>query len=499
MNQMRIGAIISYAAVGFNALAGLLYTPWMISCIGSEDYALYTLSISVVNFFMLDFGLSTAVSRFLSAYYADGEALKARQFLGVVYKLYFVISVGILAALLTVFFNIDFIYASLEKSQLSTFKSLFLIVTGYSVISFPCLVFNGVLTSKEEFIGLNLCNLLQKVLCVVMIIICLFAGLGVFALVVCNAFTSVSFSLIKYLLIRFRTRARADCRFWDTGLVKETLNFSGWVVLSQIAGRFIFSVAPSMIAIFSKSSEVTVFGLAASLEGYVYTVASALGNMFMPRVTQVLHEQGKGQPLQKLMVRYGRVQLYIVGLVIMGFFALGSLFVSCWMGSDYLRVYYCAVMLILPSLIDLPQMAAGTALTADGKVRAQAVVYISMALLNLILTVPLTLCFGAIGTAFGIMVAYLFRTILFNVQYRRYLEIDSTRFYFDTFSSWLPPATGVFLLCTIMCNVFRSGGWLTLAFLALLFCLIYGILMWNFSMNTYEKSVFGSFFTRLLR
>lgn len=496
---MKTGAVISYAAVGFNALAGLLYTPWMISCIGSDDYALYTLSISVVNFFMLDFGLSTAVSRFLSAYYADGKEEKARMFLGIIYKLYLIISIAILIILLCIFANIDGIYASLGPEQLKTFKGLYLVVTGYSVISFPCLVFNGVLTSKEEFVGLNLANLLQKVLCVAMIVACLLSGYGVFALVICNAVTSVFFSFAKYLLIRLKTDARADMAFWDLGILREVLGFSGWVVISQVAGRLIFSIAPSLIAILSTSNDVTMFGLASSLEGYVYSVASALGGMFMPSVTKVLHGQGLGAPLQALMVRYGRMQLYVVGLVILGFFSLGLLFVKCWMGETYIEVYYCAVMLILPSLIDLPQMAARTALTAIGQVKAQALVYASTAITNVALTIPLTMRFGAIGASMAILIAYLVRTAMFNHQYRLYLEIDPVEFYRETFSSWLLPATVPFLAGLLASHLVTRGGWLALLVLALLFSMVYGILILRFSMNDGERAIAGTMLRRLSR
>lgn len=496
---MKKGAIISYAAVAFNALAGLLYTPWMISCIGSDDYALYTLSISVVNFFMLDFGLSTAVSRFLSAYYADGEEGKARRFLGIIYKLYLLISIVILIILFFIYLNMDTIYASLGPGQLETFKGLYLVVAGYSVVSFPCLVFNGVLTSKEEFVGLNLCNLLQKVLCVVMIVTCLLAGYGVFALVVCNAVTSVLFSSAKYLLIRLKTNARADITFWDVGILREVLGFSGWVVVSQVAGRLIFSIAPSLIAILSTSNDVTIFGLAASLEGYVYSVASALGGMFMPSVTKVIHEQGLGAPLQALMVRYGRMQLYIVGLVILGFFSLGSLFVKCWMGESYIEVYYCASMLILPSLVDLPQMAAGTALTAMGQVKAQALVYASTAIINMALTVPMTMHVGAMGASLAIMIAYLVRTAMFNRQYRLHLEVDPVEFYRETFSSWLLPATVPFLLGLLVSHLAMRGGWLALLALALLFSVVYGILMLRFSMNDDERAIASAMLRRLSR
>lgn len=122
MSEIKKGALISYAAVAFNAIAGLLYTPWMISCIGADDYGLYTLALSVINFFLIDFGLGEAVSRFLSKYKAEGDRDRAAEFLGVAYKLYFLIALVILIILVIIFLFVDSIYAGLTASQLNTFK-----------------------------------------------------------------------------------------------------------------------------------------------------------------------------------------------------------------------------------------------------------------------------------------------------------------------------------------------------------------------------------------
>ena len=81
-SQYKTGAILSYSSVVFNTVAGLIYTPWMISCIGADDYDLYTLALSVVNFFLLDFGLGDSVSRFLSKYYAEENYSAVAEFWG---------------------------------------------------------------------------------------------------------------------------------------------------------------------------------------------------------------------------------------------------------------------------------------------------------------------------------------------------------------------------------------------------------------------------------
>ena len=71
LDQLKMGAMLSYFTMAFNIVAGLLYTPWMVDKIGQADYGLYTLANSLIAIFMLDFGLGYAVSRYIAKYRAE--------------------------------------------------------------------------------------------------------------------------------------------------------------------------------------------------------------------------------------------------------------------------------------------------------------------------------------------------------------------------------------------------------------------------------------------
>ena len=85
--QIKMGVIMSYLSIGISIMTGLIYTPWMILSIGKESYGLYTLAYSIIAFFMFDFGLSGAITRFVSKYLAEGRNEKANECLGLVYRL----------------------------------------------------------------------------------------------------------------------------------------------------------------------------------------------------------------------------------------------------------------------------------------------------------------------------------------------------------------------------------------------------------------------------
>ena len=137
VSQIKLGAIISYIALILNIGLGLVYTPWMKDVIGIDNHGLYTLATSLISIFMLDFGLGSAVSRFVSKYRAEGNQEKVNNIIGIIYKLYFAIDIIIVAVLAVIYFLIGVIYRGLSADQIEQFKILYLIVAGFNIISFP--------------------------------------------------------------------------------------------------------------------------------------------------------------------------------------------------------------------------------------------------------------------------------------------------------------------------------------------------------------------------
>ena len=489
MSEIKKGALISYLAVAFNAVAGLLYTPWMISCIGTDNYGLYTLAISVINFFLIDFGLGEAVSRFLSKYKATGEHDRAEQFLGVAYKLYLVISVIIFVILLGIYLFIDEIYAGLTASQLVTFKILYAIVAAYSVISFPFLSFDGILISNELFVELNLCTLLQKVSTVALIVIALINGLGVISLVVVNAVTVIVFIMIKLLIIVKKTDTRISFTTSDKDLIREVASFSGWTTVVHLCGRVIFSIMPSILAAVSNTWEVALFGLASSLEGYVYQVANALGNMFMPKVSKLVSHKGKSAELQNLVEKVGRIQVFIIGLLFVGFISVGRLFIECWVGSSYSALYFCVILLIFPSLLELPQLVANTAVSAIGAMKQKAFAYLAMAFVNLVLGVVLSKAYGAFGASISICIAYFVRTLGMDVLYYRIIKLNIARLFKRLYGNWIVPAAVTYFVSAAVLRYSSLSGWRGFVVSALVVGFLYSILMWQFYLNAEERTL----------
>ena len=500
--QIRVGAIISYCSIIFNMVSGLIYTPWMISQIGQSNYGLYTLATSVITMFVMDFGMSSAVSRFVSKYRAEGNTEGVNNFLGIVYKLYIAIDVVILIVLTVVGLSMDKLYANLMPEELEIFKVLFIIVGIYSLVSFPFTNLTGILNSYEKFIQLKIIGFLHKVLAIVSVVVCLFLGYGIYALVIVNVVAGLLDIVFKIIVIKRKTPVKVNLKFWNKNVLKEIFGFSIWTTIGALAHRLIFNITPSIIVAVSITGVVgvSVFGLAQTVEGYVFTFATALNGMFMPRISKIVYEGKKEEELVPLMIKIGRLQCLIIGLLVTGFIALGQSFiVDIWNKPNFAQSYLCAIFLIVPSFFYLPMQIANTTLIVENKVKLQAYVFVVMGLVNLCLSLVLSKFFGALGASISIFVAYMLRTVLLTIIYKRVLKLDMWYFFKETFLKFVPTLL-VVMLIGLALEHFNPMSHSALRFIVngFIFVVVFVFLL-SFALNEYEKNLFFGKLKKLIK
>ena len=222
-SQIKYGILISYLGIGINIITGLLYTPWMIHSIGKGNFGLYTLAMSVISLFVFDFGLSSAVTRFVAKYLAEGKPEQANNCLGLVYKLYIYIDIILILVLTSVYFFIPSIYKELTLDEIEKFKIVYIIAAIFSIISFPFIPVNGILSAHEKFIQLKGCDLFHKLFIVIIMSICLLMGYGLYALVSVNAIAGLIAIGIKLLIIRNKTTVRINFKYRNSSELREIL------------------------------------------------------------------------------------------------------------------------------------------------------------------------------------------------------------------------------------------------------------------------------------
>lgn len=484
--QIKIGATISYLALAINIAVTLFYTPWMVSKIGKANYGLYTLAISLIGIFMLDFGLSSAVSRFLSKYRAENRQDKICEFITAVFKLYFLIDIVIFIILSIVYIFLENIYAGLTPEELGLFRVLYLIVGGFNLISFPMTPLSGILNAYEQFASLKLCDLFNKLFTIVLVIVALLLDFGVIAVVSANAMAGIITILAKLSIIKKKIPIRLRLEKTDKKIYKEIFSFSIWSTVISIAQRLTYNLAPSILAVAASSIAVALYSPAASIGSYYYMIAVAINGLFLPRISRMISNKKENQILP-LMIKVGRYQTFLLGMILVGFFCVGDIFMILWMGPDFHESYYCAILVMIPAFFEYSQQIANTTIIAKNYVKDQAIWLICTSLLGVCISYMLAQIGGAKGTCLALCVVGLINVLGLNIIHKKRLGIDILSFYKNCYRKMCMPIVLTAFIGRILVKLVGSINIVAFVMEGITTITIYIFLMWTISLNKEEK------------
>lgn len=498
ISQIKIGALISYFTMAFNIIAGLIYTPWMVSKIGQANYGLYTLANSLIAIFMLDFGLSSAVSRFVAKYRAEGRQQDTNNIIGLIYKLYFIIDAVLLVVLSTVFVFVGSIYKELTPGELQTFKILYIIVAAYQLISFPLTPANGILNAYEKFFQLKICNLAYHILSVLMVIGVLFFSSSVIAVIAATVISHLATIFAKVYVVKTTVPIKPNFKASGKNLYKTLFSFTLWTTVISIMQRFTHSFAPSVLGITSGALEIGLYAPAVTLEGFFFTLGQAVNGMFLPRVSKYIADK-KEEKILDLMIKVGRYQAIVLGLAFIGFVCVGKDFMTLWMGKNYLKSYYLAMIILFPTLISSTQQIAKTTLIAKKLIKYQAIGMIFTGTLGLLASYFMSIKVGALGVCLGTAITSLANISFMNVLYKKKAGINVFEFYKKCYLRLIPCYGGALLAGLLAVRFITLTGWIGLLVKAAVVLLVYMFAIILFYATKQEKAFVKGFFKKFIR
>ena len=499
-NQIKSGAVISYIAIFFNIAAGLLYTPWMVRQIGMADFGLYTLIGAFLSYFLIDFGLGSAIARYIARYRAEDNVAGINNILGLTTRIYLLIDLLIFIILTVVFFLTSGIFKELTIVEIDKLKVIYVIAGFFSIVSFPFTAVDGVMIAYERFQVLKATDLVQKVLVIVLMVAVLLLGHGLFALVFVNGLVGLLIKLYKFYYIKQQTNLRINIRFFDKPLAKELLKLSFWVFVIGIAQRLMLNIVPTELGILSGTEQIAIFSIAMTLEGYVYVFASALNGLFLPKITRMVLTNEDRKEVNYLMIRVGRLQLLVLGLLITGIVVLGKPFIQLWMGDKFITSYYVSLFLIIPGIITLTQEIAATLLFVVNEMKYRAILFIVASLISIVIGVLLIPTFGAMGAAIGVGVALLlFHVLGMNFIYSWKLKLDMKLYFYSVHIKMFWPIFVSGISSLLIQYLYPVDSWISFLFSGLFFVIIYTFLMWGFVMNSEEKGLITYAISKIIK
>ena len=334
---------------------------------------------------------------------------------------------------------------------------------------------------------MKLIDLIQKVLVVVLMIIALLAGSGLYALVLVNAFVGIVTIVLKLIAIKRETDVSVNFSYSEKTLSKDIFSFSIWATVATLAQRLIFNITPTILGIVSNTAAIAVFGIVITIEGYAYTITGAINGMFMPKISRIYAEGNGSSEIVPLMISVGRFQYALNGLIIAGFAIIGKSFITLWMSPDYIDAYYGILLVMIPGIFYNSMQIANTTMVVTKNVDLQAKVNVIMGIVNVVLSFILSKRYGVIGASASIFVAYMIRAVGLNVLYYKKLKIDIPLFIKKCYLKMSTPIIATLLVGIPSCRAINLDGWLGLAIQGLTVVILYFLMLALFGLTDAER------------
>lgn len=483
------GAIISYVAIFINILISFVYTPWMIHTIGKSDYGLYSLVLAFVSYFLLDFGLNSSITRFIAKYRAENDEEGVAKMLGLTTKVYLIIDAFIFLTLFFIYFFLENIFTGLTIDEIKTLRGIYIIASIFSILSFAFKPVDGAMMAYEYFVPNKLLDMVHRIGSVVLIAVLLLLGGDVYSLILVHCGSAFLASFFKYITFVRKSKLKIDWRFFDKTILKTLLSFSGWVFLTGLAQRFRLSFVPTVLGIQANSTEIAIFSLGMTIEGFVWTISLALNGLFLPKVTRLSQKTDSRQSVLQLLTRVGRIQYFIMLLLFSGFLFFGRYFVIFWVGEEFIDSFYVILLLIAPSLISTTQSIASDIVYAENKVRYTASAIFVTSIIGLLGCFLIAQYFGAIGCALCTCLSLFVYLIYVNVFYKIKLGLDIKSFFINCHISITVRMMMSLIIGFIICMIFPINSWGDLLVAAVIYSIIFFINAYIIAFNNEEKSI----------
>ena len=208
------------------------------------------------------------------------------------------------------------------------------------------------------------------------------------------------------------------------------------------------------------------------------------------------------QPMEKLselLIRIGRLQYYIVSLILSGYIVFGQIFIDVWAGKDYSQAYIIGLLTMVPLAVPLIQSIAFSVISAQNKLKFRTIVYAVIAVLNVIGTILAMPKFGIIGAAACTAVAFIVGNgILMNWYYWKVIKLDIIGFWKNIIRISIAPVIMVVVGTVALQVITVKNLWMVLI-LGVMYVVLFGIASWILEMNDYEKSLVTGMFHKIKR
>lgn len=500
--QRKTGAFLSYISIGINTIIQLIFTPFLIHKLGQSEYGLYSLISSIIGYLtVLDLGFGNALIVYTAKYHEQKKVEEEKKLHGMFIIIFSII--GLVATILGIilFLNVENLFSTtLTEIEITKAKVMMLILTFNLAITFPFSVFNSIISAYERFTFQKIFSLIQSLLKPLLMIPLLLMNFKSIAMVsvitILNLF--VVFSNYFYCKKKLNISIRYDG--FDKNIFKVIFGYSIFIFIGTVVEKINFSLDQFILGVFSGTASVSLYSVASQINLLFMNISSCCCSVMLPKLSKMVSRNCTDKKLNDEFIKFGRIQWYIIFLIVSGFIILGKEFVKIWAGPEFEISYYITLLLIIPTACILVENIGVYIMQAKNLHKGKAFITLFSAIFNVIISIPLAKCYGGIGSALGTCLSLVIcNLIIINIYYKRVVKLNSIQFWCNILKISIPLIIVFMIGWFVNYRFINADGLIKIILFAGIYSTAYFVIAYFISFNDYEKSLINGFLKKIVR
>lgn len=495
--QMSLGVILSYISIAVRLASGILYTPVVLNSLGQSQYGVYSLCISCIGYLtILNAGVNAAYIRF----YVQEKTVcekNVERLNGLFCKIFIVLSVVcFLGGLLIARFSPTIFGTKITAAEYELVRKCFVLLAFTIALEIFTCLFKSFVTANEEFIFGKTLDIIGAVLAPVLTLPFLLRGYDCTVIFKVRLGVSVLLLLLNSIFCRNKLGIRFLFAREEPGMLKTISQFIGFIALQSVMDQLNWQIDKFLLARTQGTGEISIYSVGSTFNTYFLMIGGAVSGVFIAEINRLV-VNGDETRLNGLFRRTCKLFTYLVGFIITVFFIFGRPFVLRWAGEEYGQSFTVGWMLMLPVSFSMVMGLGQDIARAKNRHQIQIIINVCVCVGNMLISIPLAIHFGAVGSAFGTFIAEIVICMIVQpIYYKKVLGLEFKNIFLDIVL-YLP---GLILpvVFGLAINYFGllEEKYVSIMFLGIIYTVIYVVSVLMFSMGRDDRKYVLDFVKR---
>jgi len=366
-------------------------------------------------YYFIDFGLASAVTRYVTMYIARNDDENVNIIINTSLVIYCVMALLIIFVTLVVCYFAQLFLS--EPDDLAIIRIALIIMGIHLALEFPFKAFVGIMGAYIRYDLLTYSHFLALIFSTALTVYFLLLGYGIIALAMIGLVTSIMSNIIFYLIAKYLYKPmQLSKRYFRKSQVRELFSYSVWTFVMQIGEQMRYRIDSFVIAWFMSASAVTHYSVGANFPLAVMNLINRATNFLLPVFTRD-YAEGNIREIQERLMFATKINAILAtfggGLLII----IGKPLIIRWIGEEYLDAYPVLVILTLGIIIEAIQNPSNNVLMAISRHKYFACVNLVEGISKLILSIALVQSYGIVGVGYGTVIPMLISRMMVMPYY----------------------------------------------------------------------------------